>query len=335
MQKILIIRFSSIGDIVLTSPVVRCIDEQIPDVQIHYLTKPAFANILLRDKRIHRVWEWSDQADNLLKELKAESFDFIVDLHHNLRSWRVKRVLNCPSKSFQKLNFQKYLKVNFGINVLPKEHIVDRYLKTVEVLGVQNDKKGLDFFLQSEDEIVPKSITEIIKTPFVALAIGAMHATKQMPLEKLDELISLISYPIILLGGLNDKKTGEQLQIKFPTKVLNACGAVTLGQSAFITSKSSVLITHDTGMMHIGAALKRPIISIWGNTIPEFGMSPYMPGNSSVHYEMEVKGLSCRPCSKIGHKACPKKHFRCMNLQDSREISRITSRIINHQSNLY
>lgn len=332
LKKILIIRFSSIGDIVLTSPVIRCLHEQLPNTQIHYLTKPAFAELLNCDKRIHTVWQWSKNPADLIGELKAQGFDFIVDLHHNLRSLRVKRALGKPSASFQKLNVQKFLMVHFKINLLPKVHIVERYLETIKKLKVENDGKGLEFFLSDKDSMIPHDFEQLIKKPFIVIAIGAQHATKRMPFEKIQQLISNLSFPILLVGGKDDQRTGEILQKAFPDRVTNTAGLLSIGQSAYIVKRSSLLITHDTGMMHIGAAFQKPIISIWGNTIPAFGMTPYMPGLDYLHHEMEVNNLSCRPCSKIGHQTCPKKHFNCMQLQDIDEISRLALSIMNGQS---
>ena len=96
---------------------------------------------------------------------------------------------------------------------------------------------------------------------------------------------------------------------------------LSLDQSAYVVSKAQKVITHDTGLMHIAAALQKEIISVWGNTVPEFGMTPYYGAYKQAQTVFEVKGLSCRPCSKIGFKACPLGHFNCMNLQPAGEVA--------------
>ena len=135
-------------------------------------------------------------------------------------------------------------------------------------------------------------------------------------MEKLKELVTLIDHPLVLLGGPEDKANGEELAALDPIKIYNACGKFNLNESADLVRRAKLIITHDTGLMHIAAAFKKPIISIWGNTVPAFGMYPYY-GRTSFNqvqpYELiEVNGLGCRPCSKIGYDACPKKHFKCM-----------------------
>ncbi|HRB40127.1 MAG TPA: glycosyltransferase family 9 protein, partial [Bacteroidia bacterium] len=102
------------------------------------------------------------------------------------------------------------------------------------------------------------------------------------------------------------------------------CGITSIGQSASLIKQSKAVITHDTGLMHIAAALRKKIVSVWGNTVPEFGMYPYLPVNSVPFSISEVKNLNCRPCSKIGYNTCPKKHFRCMNDMDIQEIIKNT-----------
>ncbi|MEZ5172644.1 MAG: glycosyltransferase family 9 protein [Bacteroidia bacterium] len=320
-MRILIIRFSSIGDIVLTTPVMRCLNNQIPGAEIHFLTKKAFVPILNNNPYISKVWEWDDnEASKILTELKKLKFDFIADLHHNLRSLRVKRALGRPGASFNKLNIEKFLLVNFKINRLPDIHIVDRYLQTVASLGVKNDNKGLDYFIHPEDEFNIKNLPESHQEGYIALVPGALQATKKLPTEKFFELCAAISFPVLVLGGKAEENIGNTLEEKFP-HVINYCGKLNLGGSASLIRQASAVITHDTGLMHIAAAFRKPIISIWGNTVPQFGMYPYLPEHNSLSVIHEVKNLKCRPCSKIGYAECPKKHFNCMNQQDIPQIA--------------
>lgn len=329
VPRFLIIRFSSIGDIVLTSPIVRCLAAKYPEAEIHYLSKPAFRGILESNPHISKVWMWNEDSKELINELRTMQFDYIIDLHHNLRSFLVKSKLNRKSASFNKLNIEKYLYVNFRIGKLPDVHIVDRYFATIEKLGVVNDNKGLDFFIQEKDSVnINDLLPDTHHSGYVALVIGALKATKCLPFEKLLELCEKLQFPLVLLGGESEKKEGALLSEKLGLRVLNMCGKLTLGQSASLVKQASVVVTHDTGLMHIAAAFQKPIVSIWGNTIPEFGMYPYMPSAKSKQFIAEVKNLPCRPCSKIGYAACPKKHFRCMQNQNLEKIAEEVQRML-------
>jgi len=315
--KILVIRFSSIGDIVLTSPVVRCLKQQLVDSEMHYLTKKSFASIVQNNPHIDKVFGFEKKVDEVLPELKKENYDWIIDLHHNLRSMQVKRALGKPSKSFDKLNIEKWLLVNFKINLLPNIHIVDRYFEAVTHLGVKNDLKGMEFFIDKEDLVSISTFPPEFQNGYVAFVIGAKHNTKKLPTEKIISICKKLNRPIILVGGKEDFEKGEKIATQV-SNVFNGCGKYNIQQSASLIKQAEKVITHDTGMMHIAAAFRKKIISVWGNTVPEFGMYPYMPGHeenviTTGSKIVEVKNLPCRPCTKIGFDKCPKGHFKCMN----------------------
>ena len=314
-HKILIIRFSSIGDIVLTTPVIRCMKQQLADIELHYLTKKAFGPVLAANPFIDKLHFLKDSLSVSIKELRGEKFDHVIDLHHNLRTLLIKAGLAVSSSSFDKLNWQKWLLVNFKKKIFPPVHIVDRYLETVKFLAVKNDGKGLDYFLIQDhklEELLPPSHQQ-----YISLVIGAQHATKRLPVEKLILLCRLINRPIVLLGGNDDIQRGNEIVNGAGGHVVNGCGKFKLDQSAFLVKMSEQVITHDTGLMHIAAAFNKPILSVWGNTVPEFGMYPYMVDQSLI---FQAEGLPCRPCSKIGYENCPLVHFRCMNNIDLTEI---------------
>jgi ADP-heptose:LPS heptosyltransferase len=319
LTKILILRFSSIGDIVLTSPVIRCVKQQIAGSEVHFLTKKNFESVIADNPYIDKIFLLENNLPEIINQLKKENYDYIIDLHHNLRTWRIKRALGKKAFSFNKLNFEKWLITNFKINKLPNKHIVDRYFETVDKLGVTNDFKGLDFFINSKNNVDLTNLPEIFKEGYIAFAIGGQHATKRLPTEKIISICRKIEEPILLLGGKEDALTAEKISsFCGKNKTYNACGKYNLQQSASLIKQAKKVITHDTGLMHIAAAFKKDVISVWGNTIPEFGMYPYLAGEKSKI--IEVKELSCRPCSKIGFKKCPKKHFYCMNLIDENDI---------------
>lgn len=306
MIKILIIRFSSIGDIVLTTPVIRCIKQQLPGSELHFLTKKQFEPVLKANPNIDKLWLYDRNFGDLIPKLKAEGFDFIADLHKNLRSGYVRLMLGKPSGTFTKLNIRKWLIVNFKWDLLPGKHIVDRYFSAVHKLGVKNDGQGLDYFILSADEVKP------VYPDFIAVVIGGMHYTKLFPVEKVAEVINKLHKPVIILGGPEDKERGDRIVDLCLKPVINLSGRYSLNQAASLLKQSSAVLTNDTGLMHIAAAFRKKMVSVWGNTIPAFGMYPCLPSGSGDSYIAEVTGLSCRPCSKLGFRECPKKHFRCM-----------------------
>ena len=311
-MKVLIVRFSSIGDIVLTTPIIRCLKKQLNGIEIHYLTKENFKSVLDCNPYIDVLHTIKSDISEAIPSLKKENFDYVIDLHRNLRTLKLKLKLGVKSFSYNKLNWEKFLITTFKINKLPNQHIVNRYFETIEKLGVINDNKGLDYFINTKDQV---NINELLPTYFLngynALVVGGSYFTKQIPINKLNEICLKSSLPLVLLGGKEDFKSAESVFNTNKLKTINLCGKLNLNQSASIINQSAKVITSDTGLMHIAAAYKKIIISVWGNTIPEFGMGPYLANEESQI--VEVKNLSCRPCSKLGYKKCPLGHFKCMN----------------------
>ncbi len=339
-MKFLIIRFSSIGDIVLTTPVIRCLKKQMPDAEIHYLTKQSFKNIITPNPYVDKVFTLGLSWDILMYELQSENYDHVIDLHNNLRSWRIKKQLGVKSSSFSKLNIEKWIYTNLKWNVMPDVHIVDRYLKTIDEYGITNDGEGLDYFLDDKDIISKKDIPVSHQAGYIGIVIGAAHATKKLPVAKLKKLCELINHPIILLGGPEDRAAGDFIASTNEIKIYNSCGKFSINESAYLVRGSKFIVTHDTGLMHIAAAFKKPVISIWGNTVPAFGMYPYygtkhLEEASNKPFEViEVKDLPCRPCSKIGYKKCPLTHFKCMeHISEESIIKKIKEFLSSIESN--
>ncbi len=322
-MKILVLRFSSIGDIVLTSPVLRCLKQQL-GAEIHFLTKRPFAAVVEPNPYVDRVFTFEKEVTECLPDLKSARYDWVIDLHHNLRSQRIKLALGRPARSFDKLNWEKWLLVNTGIDRLPDVHIVQRYMATVAHLGVKYDGQGLDYFIPPDQEVNPADLdSSLAEGNYVAFVLGATHATKRLPLEKMVDICAGIQRSIVLLGGKAEAATAQFLVGKLLNQALvDVSGKCTLHQSASLVRQSAVVLTHDTGLMHIAAALRKPIVSVWGNTVPKFGMYPLYPDGMDRNNSIEVLGLRCRPCSKIGYDRCPKGHFRCMMEVDVEEVAR-------------
>lgn len=310
-KKFLIVRFSSIGDIVLTTPVIRCLKQQVPDAEVHFLTRDRFHSVVEHNPYIDKVHQLAHSWELMIEELKTEDYDYIIDLHHNSKTLRLKNALKKKSFSFYKLNIQKYILTAFKINLLPKLHIVDRYMKTVESFGVKNDGKGLDYFISKEEETQMHDIPVSHTAGYIACVIGAAHGTKRWPVHKWKEFCAQLNHPIILLGGPEDAANGNEIASVDDIKIYNACGKFKLNESADLVRKAKLVISNDTGLMHIAAAYQKIIISLWGNTVPAFGMTPYYGDFSMTSLQLQTK-VWCRPCSKIGYDKCPLGHFKCM-----------------------
>lgn len=327
-MKILILRFSSIGDIILTTPVIRTLKTKIEDAKVHFATKKKYSNILQENPYLDQIHLLTTKEGDLIKELKSEKFDLIIDLHSNLRTWIIQKKLGIQAYRFNKLNIKKWLYTNFKIDLLPNLHVVDRYLATLNPLQIKPDTLGLDFFIPEKDEVQINWLPLTHQNGYIAVVIGATHHTKRLPTNRLIELCDRINQPIILLGDKHDKPIGDKICNFFKDNssqtldgkdialtlgkkavIFNACGKFNLNQSASLIKNADFVFSHDTGLMHIAAAFKKHIFTIWGSTTPKFGMYPYR----TTFVVFENTHLKCRPCSKIGFKKCPKNHFKCMN----------------------
>lgn len=316
----------------LTSPIIRCIKEQLPNCEIHFLVKSKFVDVVKHNPYIDKIYSINNAIQEVIPVLRRENYSHIIDLHKNFRSLGIRFKLQKPSYSFNKLNIRKQLFVNLNLNILPSVHIVDRYFRAVEKLGISNDNKGLDFYLGENNVVSLHKLPRSHQPGYIGFVIGAKHNTKCLPTEKIISITKKIDYPFVLLGGKEDFDKAEFIANTNASKFFNACGKFNLCQSASLVKQAKLIMTHDTGLMHIASAFKKNIISFWGNTVPAFGMYPYMPSEKDRSFIFEVQHLSCRPCSKIGYNACPKKHFRCMNNIDENEVVRIVKNLLQNET---
>lgn len=298
----------------------------MPNSELHFLTKAVNKTILSANPYVDQLHFLQKDLLTTIKLVNDEKFDLIIDLHNNLRSNIISFFCRVKSIRFNKINVAKWLKVNCKIDVLPKQHIVDRYFKALRTINIKNDNKGLDFFLEADNEFKHFFFNE----PYIVIAVGAKHFTKRIPAEKLLHLIKKINHRFVLLGDKNDVIAANIITKQFPVKTLNLCGQINLQQSASVIKKSIAVVTGDTALMHIAAAFNKSIFSVWGNTIPQFGMHPYLIKNDNILpiknlNIYENNNLNCRPCSKIGYCKCPKNHFECMlNIDYNKLIDDLT-----------
>ena len=308
-MKILVIRFSSMGDIIYTTPVVRCLKKQIPGAEVHFLTKPAFKYIYDNNPYVDKLLLLKSTLSATIQEIKAGQYDYIIDLHNNLRTAIIKLRTGIRSSTYQKQPLKKWLSLKFKLKLIPPTHLVDRYLKTVKFLGVVNDGQPIDYYIKAEHQL-NNLLPPTHQKTYIAFVIGATHFTKRMPNDKIISICRQLNSPVVLLGGHDVKANGDIIAGAIGTPVYNACGITSLDESVYLVSQAKIIIGFDTGLTHIAEAFNKPIVSIWGGTVPDLlGVQPYMVN------DVLVAGidLPCRPCSKFGLEKCPLGHFKCMN----------------------
>lgn len=298
--KLLIVRFSSIGDIVLTTPVIRCLKKQL-NAEIYFLTKKSYAPLLEANPYVSKIIFLEDLN---LKDLNQYCFNYIIDLHSNIRSHLLCLQLSSQTKRYHKSNWKKMLFIGLGINKPSSIHVVERYMQAVKFLGVTDDGDGLDYFLLKNSDIDSR-----LSNSYITWCIGGSYQNKHLPIETIAKVCNKIKQPIALIGGGEDINQADEIIRRSSNKqILNFCNEATLDRSASIIKNSELVLTNDTGMMHIAAAFKKPIISFWGCTKPSFGFSPYQTKSQSITI---IAKDQYRPCSKYG-KRC-KNSVSCIN----------------------
>ena len=314
-KKILVIRFSSIGDIILCSPVFRVLKKQLK-AEIHWLTKSSYSFVNEHNPYIDHIHTIKDNIGKTLQRLKSEDYDLVVDLHKNLRSWRFKRSLGIPALTFDKRNLEKWILVNFHLNWMKEPgHLVDRYFEALQPLGIINDGEGLDYFYGPD-------IDNPVKIgPYIAYGIGGTYNTKKMPAEHIIRHFGELPLPLVLLGSKTEENAAEIIKSHMGDRCINMVNRCDLHTTGKILDDASYVISHDTATMHIAAAFRKRILSVWGATAPELGMYPYLPKKFEKHSViLEKENLSCHPCSKLGNDKCPKGHFKCLTALDQEKV---------------
>ncbi|PIQ10102.1 MAG: hypothetical protein COW71_03925 [Ignavibacteriales bacterium CG18_big_fil_WC_8_21_14_2_50_31_20] len=306
-KKILIIRFSSLGDVLLTTPLLRILKNKYPKTEIDYLVKTSFSDAVKLNPNIKNVVSWQTEEEFHLAiiKLKNAKYDYVIDLQNNFRSKKIVSKLGKNSFCFKKPNIKKFLLVNFKLNLLKNEKsIPQRYVEVIPELKI--DEKGLELFLPEENK------TQIFEDkPIIGLAPGAFHFTKRWPIDFYAEVGNKLTnegFKIVILGGKSDREICNLLSIKIDRSI-DLSNDNKLFETASNMKKCKLVICNDSGLMHTATAVGTPVIAIFGSTVKEFGFVPFGVKNLII----ENNNLSCRPCSHIGKSTCKKKHFNCMN----------------------
>lgn len=322
-MKILIIRLSSLGDVVLTTPVPRLLRKKFPNSEIHFITKSEYSDIYINNNNVNKVINLEQNLKKTIKFLKSERYDLVIDLHNNLRSNIIKYSLSVKHLTYNKQSFARWLFSNLKIKLVIK-HITESYIETLNNLDIEDDDKGLDLFLHEKDLYDLNKMPNEFRNGFYVLVLGGKYKTKRLPVEKSIELCDKINRPIVLIGGKNEYSDSLKIENFFRkekddddvsdilnkrTTIHNLCGKLSILESAWILKLSNVVYTNDTGFMHIASALQKKVVSIFGSTHPSLGFFPY----KTNFYVYQNTNISCRPCTKIGLNRCPAGHFKCMN----------------------
>ena len=309
MKKILVIRLSSLGDIVLTQSAVQAVRNEFPKAQIHYLTKRAFAPIVNMFNCVDEIHYWEDKKTLLIK-LRKLKFDLVIDLHSKLNTFIIKSFINAKQIStYNKEHLLRRQIVKKRTNMVISS-TVELYFTALSKIGIMSEVSNPKLF-PAKDTEMPTAFTTNKNTKYIGLFPGALHKTKQYPIKQLAELIDSVptkwNYQFIIFGSKAEKDLADELNILTKTKITNLCGELDLQQLVTAIDKMDVVISNDSGPMHIAAALSKPQIAIFAATHPKLGFAPM--NKKAIILSAD---LQCQPCSLHGSKACPLDHFNCM-----------------------
>lgn len=328
-SSFLIIRLSSLGDILLTTPAVRCLRKTYPHARIDFLVKERYVELLKGNQNPSNIIALPEPADrktltDIIKPLRNH-YQTVIDLHTGFRSAYVRRRLGTErTLKYDKKRFKRWLLVRFKKNYYDGDFSIPlAYLQAMQPLGVVDDGGGLDWpgALQKRESFLRfANLTEAPNPKPVALCPGASFFTKRWPVEKWRELAAILlerGENLWIFGEASDRETGEVLRSVNPAGVRNFCGKLNLQQAGAALSLCRVAITHDAGPSHMAVAVGTPVVAIFGSTVTQFGFRPFR----IPHRIAEIE-LPCRPCSHLGFRECPQKHHDCMQRQSAQDVLR-------------
>ncbi|MDZ7342169.1 MAG: lipopolysaccharide heptosyltransferase II [candidate division KSB1 bacterium] len=322
--KILIIRLSSIGDVILATPVIRVLKKKFPHSRIDFVIKKQLAELVAFHPGINRCYVFDRQQNwrslrEIKQDIKRTQYDLIVDLHKNIRSYfltigsRCHKIVRYRKDAITRFLYVKLRLVQFNKNKMP---LHQRYLKALAPYHVQDDGEGLEIFWdhQKTHPIVEKLAPVLDKdqSVIVGIAPGASFATKRWLPEGFAEVIRYLrqhrTARIMLFGNQQDHEIASELVQLDRKAIVDTTGQCSLLETAALMQCCDLILTNDSGLMHLAAALKKKVVAIFGSTTEELGFFPY----TTEHIVVQNRYLSCRPCSHVGRNRCPQKHFKCM-----------------------
>lgn len=302
-NSFLILRLSSFGDVLLTTCVARELKNKYPTCSITFIVKKTFVPMIESNPNIDTILIYQSDS-NFIEELRLLTFDYLIDLQNNQRSWKLGKKLNIPIYKYQKGRFKRFLYMNFGYKKFnsSKKSVSQKYLDVLAPLQIYSTNTAPEFFLSGTN-------TNKISKPYICFAPGAAHFTKQWPKESYIQLIHLLkeSWEIVLLGGPDETETAKLIQLECDISY-NFVGKTNFNETAHLISSSELLICNDSSVMHLATSLKKKVLVFFGSTVEQFGFFPY----DTKHTVLQNTSLPCRPCTHIGRASCPKKHLNCL-----------------------
>lgn len=329
IRNILIIRLSSIGDVLLTTPLIRILNKKFPGSHIDFVIKKEFHELIAHHPALSEIYVFDKHADgnslaDIRKKVRLKKYDYIIDIHKNFRSYYLSCFVNAGKiVRFRKYLLKRWLLVNFKLNFY--KHIIPVYQRYLDVLNLQDDNKGLDIY-------IPRPITDRIERDWhhrltgkqhmvIGVAPGASFDTKRWHIEGYKEVVQYLSNTlnstIILFGNHSDSAVTSQLGGD-NMNVFDCAGKLSLSETAAVMNYCTLVLTNDSGLMHMAAALKKKVVAIFGSTTEELGFFPY----AKEYRIIQNNSLNCRPCSHVGKTKCPKNHFKCMSELNADEVIR-------------
>ena len=337
-EKILVIRLSSIGDVVLVTSLLRNLRRHFPQAQIDVVVKAAYADLLRHHPVINRLYELMPERgraglQELGKQLREQRYDVVIDVHKNFRSLFLVRAARAPQVlRYKKFYLRRWLLVHTKLNLLRRvSPIRQRYLEAAAALGVIDDGGPPElFWTEAEEKAADRALRAAGwdgKSTLVALAPGAGFFTKRWPAEKFSEVARELTARgifVVILGGEQDRDLAAIIQRGLSGTHASLAGQTGLLITAAILKRCCVLIANDSGVMHIAEAVGTPLVAIFGSTTRELGFFP----QRATSRVLENINLRCRPCSHLGKAKCPKGHFLCMQAITPEQIIAVLDKIL-------
>jgi heptosyltransferase-2 len=343
-KKILLLRLSALGDVVLTTPLIRVLRRNFPNATIDFVVKAGFAELVEHNPHLDTVHRVAPQAGlqgllRLGRSLRDERYDVVLDLHRNFRSRFLLRACAAPRAGYYRKHvLRRWLFVKFRAATM--QHVPPvyaRYLHAASFLEVKDDGAGTELFWNEAHE---HEAWQVLREngweqnlPLLCLAPGAGYFTKRWPVEYFAEVAQSITartdLQIAVLGGTQDRELGAFIRAQAGARILDLTGRCSLLASAVVIKRSRLLLANDSGLMHVAEAVRTPVVALFGSTTRELGFFPYR----AASHVLEHTNLSCRPCSHLGHRACPRGHFRCMKeITPPQALAAITAALAENRS---
>jgi lipopolysaccharide heptosyltransferase II len=343
-RKLMVVRLSSMGDILLTTPFIRALRQRFPRCQLDYLTGSRYRELLQSNPHIdHLIIMDESRGKNEIRSIadriKHEGYDVYIDLHGAIRSLQIRRKSRIqPVLTFKKYRFQRAVLILLKRNIYPDDRSMALWMLDVgESLGIQDDGDGLDLFVEPEIEHNTRKMLEIrsrdSQVNWIAMAPGARHFTKRWPVDRWVDLARRLTetydVKILVLGDDKDRQLGKEIITGIDGLGYNGAGLFSLSESAAALSCCQVSITNDSGLLHMAAARRIPVVAIFGPTVRAFGFYPFR-----VPYRIVERSLPCRPCSTKGSSRCPLRHFRCMLDINPNDVFLACQDVISYHENI-